>query len=143
MGIRTNSFLVNIKANTWYWRGIYFKTMAHSGSIFIDSWFIHSKAIGIWSRSGVTAWLYFCYAMSAVPEHTIWCLGCLCVAAEQMILDLILSLREQNCLIKIFRKNSKQQYEHVPVLYLVTCAFSIFDPLPEAWRLFYFLWELI
>lgn len=139
--IHTNSILVNIMANTWYRRGICFKIMAHR--IFIDSWFIHSKAIGMWSRSGVTAWLYFCCGMRAVPEHNIWCLGCLCLAAEQIILDLILSLPEQNCHIKIFRKNLKHHYEHVPVLYLVTSTFSSFHPLPEAWRLFYFLWKLI
>lgn len=74
--------------------------------------------------------------MRAVPEHTIWCLGCICVAAgEQMILDLILSLPGQNYPIKIFWTNLKQQYELAPVVYFSGMWLQLFQSITRSFKI--------
>lgn len=91
------------------------------------------RAAALCSRCGVRAWSSFSCGMWAVPEPSICCWGCFCVAAaEQMILDLILCLPGQNYPIKIFWTNLKQCYGLAPVLHLVMCGFSSSSWLLEA-----------
>lgn len=65
------------------------------------------------------AWVAFVY-LHENRWYLIWSRGC----------------QDKITLSKYLEKNLKQQYEHVPDLYLVACGFSSFDQLLEVLKLF-------